>query len=103
MYSLICIDKPDHVQLRADNRPAHVDYVLASPTVLVAGPFLNDDDETMAGTMVLLDVANRAEAEDWTTRDPYALAGLFERVEIRRWKHLIGTLPDPNAPDSNAS
>jgi uncharacterized protein YciI len=74
-----------------------VSYVLADPSVKTAGPFLADDGETMIGTLLILDVASRADAEAFATNDPYHKAGLFESVEVLPWKHLIGGLADPNA------
>jgi uncharacterized protein YciI len=97
MYCVICKDKPDHVDVRMQNRPDHVSYVLADPSVKTAGPFLADDGETMIGTLLILDVASRADAEAFATNDPYHKAGLFESVEVLPWKHLIGGLADPTA------
>ena len=51
----------------------------------------------MIGSMIVLDVKTRAEAESWAHNDPYAKAGLFDRVEIHPWKHLIGGLENPQA------
>ena len=44
----------------------------------------------MDGSLVILDVADMAAARDWAENDPYARAGLFESVEIRAWKKVIG-------------
>ena len=45
-FAFICIDKPDHGQVRADNRPAHLDYLKANAArMLAAGPLLSDDGE----------------------------------------------------------
>ena len=51
----------------------------------------------MIGSLIVLDVKTRAEAESWARNDPYAKAGLFDRVEIHPWKHLIGGLENPQA------
>jgi len=40
--------------------------------------------------MLILDCADYAEARELLTQDPYARAGLFERVELRAWKHVVG-------------
>ena len=62
-----------------------------------AGPFIKSDDgDTMIGTMLVLDVATRQEAQAFADNDPYNKAGLFEAVEIHPWKHLIGGLPKPD-------
>ena len=48
-----------------------------------AGPFL-DDECNMTGSLVVIEAANRDEALAIAQEDPYARAGLFESVEIRR-------------------
>jgi uncharacterized protein YciI len=44
----------------------------------------------MIGTLIVLDVADRAAAEAWLRQDPYSKAGLFEQVEIRLWRWVVG-------------
>ena len=40
--------------------------------------------------MIILDVADYAAAQAWADNDPYAKAGLFEKVRIEEWKKVIG-------------
>ena len=87
--ALICKDKPGSLQIRLDNRPAHLDHIKTSGVVEMAGPFLNEAGE-MCGSLVVLEVETLAQAQDWAARDPYALAGLFEAVQITEWKKVIG-------------
>ncbi|MEY4872402.1 MAG: hypothetical protein RLZZ563_1732, partial [Pseudomonadota bacterium] len=35
-------------------------------------------------------VPDLAAAQDWAANDPYAKAGLFQSVDIREWKKVIG-------------
>jgi uncharacterized protein len=44
----------------------------------------------MTGSLVVLDLPNRAMAEAWAANDPYAKAGLFAEVRIEEWKKVIG-------------
>ncbi len=45
-FAIVCLDKPDHGHLRAENRPAHIDYLNANlGHMLLAGPFLSEDGE----------------------------------------------------------
>jgi uncharacterized protein len=87
--ALICIDKPGHLHIRQENRPAHLEHITASGVVEMAGPFLNEAGE-MTGSLVILNVDDLATARDWATNDPYAKAGLFQSVDIREWKKVIG-------------
>lgn len=86
---LICIDKPGALQLRLDNRPAHVEHLKSSGVVELAGPFL-DAEGQMCGSMIVLEVPDLDAARAWAAADPYAKAGLLESVAIREWKKVIG-------------
>ena len=88
-FVLICRDKPGSLQLRLDSRAAHLAYIEATGVVTLAGPFL-DDEGNSNGSLVVLDVADRAAAEVWAAGDPYAKAGLFGSTEISAWKRTIG-------------
>ena len=89
LYALICTDKPNHLQIRQDNRTAHVDYLKTSGVVVHAGPFLNASGE-MSGSLVVIDVVDRSAAEVWAEQDPYAQANLFADVRIEAWNKVIG-------------
>jgi len=95
MYLIMAFDKPDSEALRLETRPAHVEYVLGQGGMLLGGPFMSDDGETMTGSMLILDTTQRSVAETFVENDPYYKAGLFDKVEIRRWSHLVGGLSDP--------
>lgn len=86
--ALICIDKPDMVQLRLDNRAAHLAHIDASGIVEMAGPFL--DNGAMVGSLIVLSVDSMAQAQEWAANDPYAKAGLFASVDMREWKKVVG-------------
>ncbi len=88
-FAIITRDKPGALQVRKDTRDAHLEYIEATGVVLMAGPFLGEGGD-MDGSLVILDVADMAAARDWAENDPYARAGLFESVEIRAWKKVIG-------------
>ncbi|HVN01562.1 MAG TPA: YciI family protein [Caulobacteraceae bacterium] len=92
-FVLICIDRPDALELRLATRQAHFDYLAANPGVVrLGGPFLNAAGE-MAGSLLLIEADDLAAAEAFGAADPYRLAGLFERVEIRPWRATVGQLP----------
>ena len=87
--ALVCIDKPDCLQIRLDNRAAHLAYIAATAVVEMAGPFLNADGQ-MTGSLIILTVETLADAQDWAQSDPYSLAGLFQSVTVAEWKKVIG-------------
>ncbi len=88
LFAVICTDKAEALQLRLDTREAHLAYIRSTGVVTQAGPFLNEGGQ-MCGSLVVLDVENRAAAEDWAANDPYAMAGLFAKVRIEEWKKVI--------------
>ena len=92
-FVLIGIDKPGALELRLANREEHLAYLAEHPGVpRLGGPFL-DAEGRMAGSMLIVELADMAAAEAFAAADPYALAALFERVEIRAWRPTIGVLP----------
>lgn len=90
LFALICTDKPGSLDIRKANRADHLAYAEETGVVTLGGPFLGDDGESMTGSFLVIDVPDRAAAEAWAAKDPYALAGLFQSVDIRPWRRLIG-------------
>ena len=87
--ALICIDRPDALQTRLDNRAAHLAHIAATGVVEMAGPLLNTEGQ-MTGSLIILSVDAVADAQDWAMSDPYSKAGLFQSVTISEWKKVIG-------------
>ena len=73
LYVIRCIDKKDHLPVRQENRPAHVEYLKSFGEKLFA-----------AGAIL-----DKAEAEAFAAGDPYAKAGLFEQRSIDRWNKVL--------------
>jgi uncharacterized protein len=88
-YALICLDKANALQTRVENRAAHLAYIQETGVVEQAGPFI-DAAGQMCGSLLILGVASKSEAEAWATNDPYAKAGLFQSVMVQEWKRVIG-------------
>ena len=87
-FAVICRDKPGALPVRMENRAAHLAYVEETGTVFIGGPLLENGQ--MAGSMLVLDVADMDAAKAWAAGDPYAKAGLFQSVMIQEWKRVIG-------------
>jgi uncharacterized protein YciI len=88
-FALMTTDKPGALQVRKDNRDAHLAYIAETGVVEMAGPFLDADDQ-MCGSLIVLEVADLAAAQAWADNDPYAKAGLFSDVRIQAWKKVVG-------------
>jgi uncharacterized protein YciI len=89
LYVICCTDKADHLQVRMDNRPAHVEYLKSfGAKLFAAGPTLNEAGD-MNGSVVILDLDSRTDAEAFAAGDPYAKAGLFSAVTVNAWKKVL--------------
>ncbi len=89
LFVLICTDKPGSLDLRLATRPQHLAYLETYQSRLVqAGPLL-DLDQRPCGSLLVIDVVDRAEAEGFAVSDPYAKAGLFESVVIRGYREIF--------------
>lgn len=88
LYALICRDNPEMMETRMATREAHLAYARDSGAVVLGGPFIEDGQ--MAGSLVILDAADRTAAQAWADADPYHIAGLFGSSELSEWKKVIG-------------
>lgn len=93
LFVLTCIDKPNSLALRMATREAHFAYANSKGGMIrLGGPFL-DDAGDMAGSLIILEAEDLAAARRFNAEDPYTLAGLFQRVDVRPWRATFGTLP----------
>jgi uncharacterized protein YciI len=91
LFALICTDKPGGLPIRKENRPDHLAYLKSLGDALkFAGPFTEEDGETMNGSLVVIEAASLEAAHSIAAGDPFAKAGLFASVEIRPWLWSIG-------------
>lgn len=95
LFHVFAQDKSDALQLRMENREAHLAWVRQHLDVVkMAGPILSEPDNSLMGSVLVIEAGDRATLEAFLAEDPYAKAGLFERVEIHPFRWVI------NAPDS---
>lgn len=89
-YVVQCTDKPDHVAVRAANREAHLAHLAKfADAILVAGPTLTADGQTPTGSVIIIDLPDRAAVDTFCANDPYARAGLFQRVDVTPWRKTL--------------
>ena len=72
------------IRANAQIMAAHWQYELANRHIILAAGSLRDDDGvTKTGSLLVLDVATRAEAEAFFANDPATKAGLRGTTSIR--------------------
>ena len=89
LFAIICTDRPDGLELRMATRPTHLAYLQTYAAKLVeVGPILNTEGRP-CGSLLIIDVSDRAEAEGFAAGDPYAKAGCFESTIIRAYRRVF--------------
>jgi uncharacterized protein YciI len=89
LFALICTDRPASFELRAATRPSHIAFLETYASKLVEGGALLDPEGRPCGSLLVIDVADRAEADGFASADPYAKAGLFESTIIRPFRGVF--------------
>eukprot|EP00189_Rhodosorus_marinus_P005439 CAMPEP_0113964194 /NCGR_PEP_ID=MMETSP0011_2-20120614/6988_1 /TAXON_ID=101924 /ORGANISM="Rhodosorus marinus" /LENGTH=202 /DNA_ID=CAMNT_0000976437 /DNA_START=230 /DNA_END=838 /DNA_ORIENTATION=- /assembly_acc=CAM_ASM_000156 len=79
--------------LRAQTRPEHLNWIVASKRALFAGPMF-DKAAVPIGSLVIARAKDMKDIEEWNAQDPYASVGMFERESFREWKMVYR----PEAP-----
>ncbi len=86
-YAIFCVDKPNAAELRQELRPPHQAYLKTQTGVIVvAGATQSDDGETATGSMFIVNVDGRAQAEAFAKGDPFNSGGLFKSVVVTRMR-----------------
>ena len=89
LFAIVCTDRPDSLDLRLATRPTHLAYLTTYVDRIVhAGPTLDGKGQP-CGSVLIVDVEDRAAAEGFAASDPYAKAGLFESTVIRGFRSVF--------------
>ena len=78
-----CLDEPGALPARLSNYEAHKSYLASGAvTTVVSGPLLDDDGETMIGSMFIFEASTKQHVVDFNAQDPFAKAGVWRQVNI---------------------
>jgi uncharacterized protein YciI len=88
LFALICTDRPGGLDLRMATRPAHLAYLETQSGRIMSGGAMLDPEGKPCGSLLVIEAADRAEAEAFAAGDPYAKAGLFESTLIRPFRQV---------------
>jgi uncharacterized protein len=87
LYIIYQEDRDDGSEIRAANRERHLAYLETHHDVLVlGGALLADDAIKRTGSCLIINVPNRAAAEEFSRNEPFRKAGLFKSVKITRMR-----------------
>jgi uncharacterized protein len=91
LFIASCVDRPQSLETRLTNRPAHLAYLEGlGAKVRIGGAMLADDLKTPIGSVLIFETESKAEVERLLAEDPYARAGLFESVTVSPWRQAVG-------------
>jgi uncharacterized protein YciI len=88
LYIIYQEDRDDGAaEIRAAKREEHLAYLDKHQNILVlGGALLEDDGIKRTGSCLIINVPDRAAAEDFSRNEPFRKAGLFKGVKIARMR-----------------
>ncbi|MCE2564437.1 YciI family protein [Komagataeibacter sp. FNDCF1] len=89
LFAIICTDRPASLETRKATRERHLAYLERWKQHVVHGGPLLDAENRPCGSLLVVDVADRAAAEGFAVEDPYAKVDLFESVVIRPFRSVF--------------
>jgi uncharacterized protein YciI len=93
------LDKPNSAHLRVKLRDAHFEYLHKQDDKLVlAGAMIAEDGKTRTGSVFIINVKSKAEAEAFSSAEPFRKGGLFQSTQISHMRK--GQFFPANAPKS---
>ncbi len=89
LFAVINTDRPGSLDLRLSTRPSHLTFLEGEAGKIVTGGAMLDASGQPAGSLLVIDVDDRAAAEAFAAADPYARAGLFESSVVRPFRQVF--------------
>ena len=101
LFAFHLVDRADAGELRTRVRPEHKAYLAQmADRIAFAGPLTSDDGQTMLGSLLVIDFADRAAALAWLSREPFTVAGRFGQTQVpafqNLWPQRAGFVIPPN-------
>jgi uncharacterized protein YciI len=98
LFVIHALDRPGHLQTRLDAYPAHRAYLGENDgkavRIIASGPLVSDDGETMIGSHFIVEAADIGVVKAFNAGDPFAGAGLWDAVSIRRFDLKRGAMKE---------
>lgn len=86
LFAIHAVDRADALPTRLANYDAHKAFLSDTSRfgvkIVMSGPLVSDDGATMIGSLFLIEAPGRTEVEAFNRADPFAAAGIWEKVTI---------------------
>jgi hypothetical protein len=97
LYSIVCQDVTDSLELRKSTRPAHLarlETLQSQGRLVIAGPNpaidSNDPGEAgFTGSIIIAEFDSLGEAQSWADQDPYLAAGVYQSTCVKPFKKVL--------------
>lgn len=87
LWAIVREAGPNFAENREKRLEPHLDYLRSQKRVLVlSGGTTSDDGKEPVGSVLIVNVGSRAEAQAFVDGDPYTTAGMFTKVTITRMR-----------------
>lgn len=87
LWAVSRVAAPNFAALRDAGLEAHLAYLKSQKKILVvSGATLTDDGKEVIGSLLIVNVGSRAEAQAFADADPFYKAGMFASVAITRMR-----------------
>ncbi len=91
LFAIHCLDKDGVLEKRMSVMQAHRDYLATAPvTVVMSGPLMSDDEQTIIGSFYLIEAENRAAIEAFQKDDPLVAADLWKSAHATVFNKRVG-------------
>ncbi|MEJ2632309.1 MAG: YciI family protein [Acidihalobacter sp.] len=97
LYAIVAHDRPDSLQDRLQARPDHLARLQAlrdAGCLVLAGPLPAIDspdpgEAGFTGSLVVAEFESIEAARAWADADPYQVAGVYTKVDVRPFKQVF--------------
>ena len=87
LWAISRVAAPNFAEMREKSLQPHIEYLKSQKKILVlSGGTTSDDGNTFVGSLLIVNVGSRAEAQAFVDGDPFSKAGLFRDVRITRMR-----------------
>ncbi len=91
LFAIHCLDKDGVLDRRKSVMQAHRDYLEVAPvTVVMSGPLMSDDEQTIIGSFYLIEAEDRAAIEAFQKDDPLVAADLWKSMHVDVFHKRVG-------------
>ena len=90
-FVIMGFDGPNMLEKRMSVRPRHLANIarMQEKAKVVIGGGMLDDEGKLKGSVLVLDVEDKAELDDYLTNEPYYTEHVWQEVRIEPYKAVV--------------